>query len=283
MRLASHLEIVRGPEVAATRTAGRGGFTMVEIALSIAVVAFALVAILGVLPTGMTVQKDNRDDTIIDQEGRYWIEAIRSGARGVEDLTNYVESITVTNITTPKRTVTFNMASGGAALRPVDVAALLSTPKYYVRNTSIETDAGEPGAETNQVFAQVKAITGPAAEKAALTNEFSFRYQMQVEITRAKPLPDLSAVAGGTNQVVYNELMADNFHDIRLVLRWPVVQRGTGWLVGNNKKTFRARVAGRYLSETNVSANVLTAVRAASGRTSLLVLAPNNFTTHLEP
>src|SRR5437868_7481710 len=72
------------------------GFTMVEIALSIAVVAFALVAILGVLPTGMTVQKDNRDDNVINQEGRYWLEAIRSGARGIEDLTNYVESITIT-------------------------------------------------------------------------------------------------------------------------------------------------------------------------------------------
>ena len=35
-----------------TQTA-QAAFTMVEIALSIAIVAFALVAILGVLPTGM--------------------------------------------------------------------------------------------------------------------------------------------------------------------------------------------------------------------------------------
>src|ERR1051325_860703 len=87
--------------------ASRCGFTMVEIALSIAVVAFALVAILGVLPTGMTVQKDNREDNIINQEGRYWMEALRSGSV-IEDLTNYVESITITNITKPAKTVTFD-------------------------------------------------------------------------------------------------------------------------------------------------------------------------------
>src|SRR5205809_5047379 len=88
----------------------RAGFTMVEIALSIAVVAFALVAILGVLPTGMTVQKDNRDDNVINQEGRYWLEAIRSGARGIEDLTNYVESITITN---RKKSLVIDSGSAG--------------------------------------------------------------------------------------------------------------------------------------------------------------------------
>src|SRR5262245_40961710 len=103
-------------------------FTMVEIALSIAVVAFALVAILGVLPTGMTVQKDNREDNIINQEGRYWMEALRSGAL-VEDLTNYVESITITNLTKPAKSVVFDNTPS-TPLRPGDVIALLSMPKY---------------------------------------------------------------------------------------------------------------------------------------------------------
>src|SRR6185369_17131888 len=99
---------------ACVRHAGKRGcaaFTMVEIALSIAVVAFALVAILGVLPTGMTVQKDNRDDNVINQEGRYWIEAIRTGARGLDDITNYVESIAITNIT-KKKNVSFDLVNG---------------------------------------------------------------------------------------------------------------------------------------------------------------------------
>jgi hypothetical protein len=242
-------------------------FTMVEIALSIAVVAFALVAILGVLPTGMTVQKDNRDDNIINQEGRYWLEAIRSGARGLDDITNYVESVTITNITKPKKTVVFDNGAGGAGnlLRPEDIIALLSTPKYI-----------NGGAETNRVLARVKAITGPAAEKGPLTNEFSFRYELQVELTPSRPLPDSYAGSISTNAIVYNEVLGRNLHDIRLILRWPVVQRGNGWLVGNNKKSFRARIAGTYAVETNLTARVASQVKSTFGA-DLVVLVPNRF------
>src|SRR6184192_3370804 len=72
-------------------------FTMVEIALCLGVIAFALVAIIGVLPTGVRVQRDNREDTIINQEGMFWLEAIRSGSRGLDYLTNYVDTITISN------------------------------------------------------------------------------------------------------------------------------------------------------------------------------------------
>src|SRR5205823_13848329 len=43
-------------------------FTMIEIAISLAVIGFALVAIIGILPTGMNVQKENREETIIGQD-----------------------------------------------------------------------------------------------------------------------------------------------------------------------------------------------------------------------
>src|SRR5436190_24058151 len=36
-----------------------GGFTMVEIAIAVAVIAFALVAIIGILPGGLQVPKEN--------------------------------------------------------------------------------------------------------------------------------------------------------------------------------------------------------------------------------
>src|SRR3954447_15585413 len=78
-----------------SRGAPESGFTMIEIALSLGIVAFALIAIIGVLPSGMKVQRENREETIINQDGAYLLEAIRSGSRGVDDLTNYVESITV--------------------------------------------------------------------------------------------------------------------------------------------------------------------------------------------
>src|ERR1041384_7539577 len=68
-------------------------FTMVEIAISLAVIGFALVAIIGVLPRGLRVQRENREETIINQDAAVFLSALRSGARGLDDLTNYVYEI----------------------------------------------------------------------------------------------------------------------------------------------------------------------------------------------
>ena len=69
---------------------------MIEIAISLAVIGVALVAIIGVLPIGMNVQKDNREETDIDQDATTFSEAIRGGASSPfgADLTNYVYAIT---------------------------------------------------------------------------------------------------------------------------------------------------------------------------------------------
>ena len=67
---------------------------MIEIAISLAVIGFALVAILGVLPLGMSVQKENREETIINQDATVFLNAIRNGAQGMDDLTHYVMAIT---------------------------------------------------------------------------------------------------------------------------------------------------------------------------------------------
>ena len=72
----------------------QSGFTMVEIAICLAVIGIALVSIIGVLPIGMNTQRDNREETIINQDATVFIEAIRGGARGLDDLTNYVYAIT---------------------------------------------------------------------------------------------------------------------------------------------------------------------------------------------
>src|SRR5580658_7427194 len=71
-------------------------FTMIEIAMSLAIIGFALVAIIGVLPQGMDVQKDNRRETIVNQDANYLLQAIRGGAgtNGFNDLTNYIIGIT---------------------------------------------------------------------------------------------------------------------------------------------------------------------------------------------
>src|SRR5688500_125058 len=72
-------------------TRREGAFTMVEIAIALAVIAFALVAIIGILPTGLQAQRDNREDTLVNQDARLLLEAIKSGGRNVRsDLGSYV-------------------------------------------------------------------------------------------------------------------------------------------------------------------------------------------------
>ena len=80
---------------AGSRRRGESGFTMVEIALCLGVIAFALVAIIGVLPTGLKVQRENREETILNQDGTFFLEAIRSGSWGLDYLTNHVVSIEI--------------------------------------------------------------------------------------------------------------------------------------------------------------------------------------------
>ena len=79
-----------------SRHSSLSAFTMIEIALCLAIIGFALVAIIGTLPRGLNVQKQNREETIINQDAALWMNAIRSGAKGYDDLTNYIIGITNT-------------------------------------------------------------------------------------------------------------------------------------------------------------------------------------------
>ena len=63
-----------------------GGFSIAEVMLAIGVVAFGLVAVLGVLPAGLTGQKDNREETIIRYDAQYWMTALRAGMQPTDAL-----------------------------------------------------------------------------------------------------------------------------------------------------------------------------------------------------
>jgi hypothetical protein len=247
---------------------------MVEIALSLAVVAFALVAIIGVLPLGMTVQKDNREDTLINQEMRFWIEAIKSGAHGIYDLTNYVESIKI-DPTNSSGIAPFALVeienNIQPYLSPEEIIGLLSIPKYEGATNRVVT---------NIITARVRALTGPATEKSPFTNANPnvFRYQLQTEITKYRPVPpELIRQAerdNDTNGVPMrrvNETIGGNLWDVRLVVRWPVVERGNGWFVGNNRKVLRAQVAGVPQVVTNFNRTLI------QNRDELYLFAPNHF------
>jgi type II secretory pathway pseudopilin PulG len=207
-----------GEGFSAGRTAwgtGAAAFTMVEIAICLAVIAFALVAIIGVLPLGIQVQADNRQESIINRDGAYFLDAIRKGAPP-DDLRLYVEqiSITYTNASLVQDVYT--------ATNFVDnhqIIGLLSNPN------SVKTEA------------IVRALSGAANEKGDYRNEIAFKYKMNVIIRPLESLnPDLA-----TNQVFYN-WQTNLTHEIRLVVRYPLTYNGQ---TGTGKKVFRAMVSGK--------------------------------------
>src|SRR5579859_4288688 len=182
-----------------------GGFTMVEIAICLAIIGIALVAIIGVLPAGLNVQRDNREETLIGQDATVLIENIRNGARGLDDLTNYVMAITNTwtyyppNNGAPQSGVNgysytgFSISSslyptasvprdGAPITNGLNIIGLLSTPEYIdqVQGTPIPNLV--QGGISNYVVAYVRSLSGPAVEKPPQDNDIirsgSFSYKM---------------------------------------------------------------------------------------------------------
>lgn len=259
-------------------------FTLVEIALSLAIIGFALVAIIGVLPFGLNVQKENREETIVVQEATYLLDAIRNGARGLDDLTNYVECIT--NVATAYSVVnevtnrlpgqpviygyTYTEASIDADSHPENVITngrriigLLSTPRYIFENGKLTPPDPVPTTYTsNYVFAYMRAMSGPAVEKAPQTNtavlDLAFHYRLVPEIN---PYSDwnvgwmtINQPGLSTNEITQrvnawrlarNEQA--NLNEVRLLFRWPIDSKRNA---GNQRQVFRT-LAGGTLRFTN--------------------------------
>jgi type II secretory pathway pseudopilin PulG len=229
-----------GPGLAVAPTPRRprfAAFTMVEVALSIAVVAFALVAIVGVLPSGLQVQRDNREDTIVNQDAAYWLELIRNASTNAYELTNYVESITLRqNSLNPQVFTRSNVTWRG-------MIGLLSTPKYVPNPFQVLKT-------TNTVTAVVRAITGSAIEKPPSAADIAFRYQMIPEVTPLIPTPPALTNAMTTNQLAQWASLQRNAYELRLSFRWPVLPNGD---VGSRRRTLRAIVSGQLVRDTNAN------------------------------
>lgn len=238
-------------------------FTMVEIAICIAIIAFALVAIIGVLPTGLQVQKQNREDTIIQQEGAFWIEAIRSGAQGLDYLTNLVDVIHTETFSQvlgqPGGTLTMADATYGQGFRNGrDIVGLLSLPKLLFYTN----ERGQSMLfKSRSTFAFVRAIAGSAIEKVP-KNDFAFAYRITTELVPFSPLagfntnfnvPNLPPAEweARSNAFLRATLLRQNAYELKVTFAWPVYQSRTGVRVGNNRKTFRTLVGGA-LWRTNV-------------------------------
>jgi type II secretory pathway pseudopilin PulG len=223
-------------------------FTMIEIAISLAVIGFALVAIIGVLPFGMDVQRQNREDTIINRDASVFMNAIRNGARGLDELTNYVMAIT-NNYTQYRnwapvnagyRWYTYTNSSEGPLFRLTsgsNIVGLLSTPKYM-------NILGPGEYLSNNVVAAVRAISGPASEKYPQDNptmqDLAFSYRMISEV--------YDFGTSSVNSNLFNPMpvvLQSNLHQVRLLFRWPLA-KGTNAL---GRQSFQTLVGGRLTNE----------------------------------
>jgi len=258
-----------------------GGFTMVEIAICLAVIAFALVAIIGVLPIGMTAQKTNREETIINFDAHYLMDAIRSGSQGQDALTNYIISITnvstIYSITGGRTNITaftnwYNTAPNGLGqywmefssghnfpilTNGFQIIGLLTRPRYIYSVT---------GFTSNYTTADFRAITGSATDQGGsqASRDFAFRYRVTPEISQvriadqsltnyvaaiASNLPP-EVVTARSNYFVLAANQQNNLAEIRLAFRWPVLPNGAA---ANGSQVFRTMASGMI---TNVSTNL---------------------------
>jgi type II secretory pathway pseudopilin PulG len=230
---------------------------MVEIAISLAVIGIALVAIIGVLPIGLNVQKDNAQETIINQDATVFIEAIRNGARGLDDLTNYAYAITNywTNVSTHTWGVNGYTYAGSSTATPFPIfngsriVGLLSMPEY-TDNSGNPTNNLFSGGYSNHIVAYVRSISGPAVEKPPQDNDIvrgdSFGYR--VLCVNAPVAPDTNTLTAP-----YNRQLAANLRELRLTFFWPLLPNGG---VGPGRQTFRTMVAGQFVM-TNDNNQVL--------------------------
>lgn len=248
----------------------QAAFTLTEIALCIAVIGVALVAIIGVLPSGLNVQKQNREDTLVAQDAQFLIEAVRGGSLNIQDLTNNVDYIRWRRIGRGGGDLFFRGPNYKEPLpgtdqlitEPWQVMALLSLPRYEVVGSGQQATVVE-----NNVVAQFHSFTSPFTEKgyrdaggmpdpARLT--LAFRYQVEVEsgaaVTRPPPgvlvsnnPPVLTVVSN--QQIRMDEMLSD----VRMSFQWPVYRTPSGdFRVGANRRTFRATLFGpRQLLTTN--------------------------------
>jgi len=157
---------------------------MVEIAIALAVIAFALIAIIGILPTGLQTQRDNREETLVNQDARLLLEAIKSGGRDVDsDLGLYV-------VATNGVDCTQNNPPGIPA---TNLIQLLTDP--YGRS------AINPHHEI-----VMSSISGAVATRGT---DLGFRYEIHTTVTNS---PDFA------DTVVSNQV-----YEVRWRFAWPVL------------------------------------------------------------
>ncbi|HXS68731.1 MAG TPA: type II secretion system protein [Candidatus Polarisedimenticolia bacterium] len=236
----------------------RRAFTIIEIALCLGIIGFALVAIIAALPRGLDVQKRNREETIIGQNAEVWMNALRNGAQGDNDLTNYV--LCITNFWTDYNgqfrviksgydyyTPTSSVVTSSIYLNPAPakdtvlltnglrIIGLLSMPKLMDDSLMPLPDYASPPYQSNYVVAYVRAFSGSAVSIAPQTNASilsdAFTYRMIVENF---PYSEVD-----TNSFCLDCPAAKNLTADELAARTNLTR--TVWMLQTNSHDFRLR------------------------------------------
>jgi type II secretory pathway pseudopilin PulG len=235
----------------------RGAFTIIEIALCLGIIAFALVAIIGALPTGLQVQKKNREQTIIGQDAQVWMDALRSGSMGYDDLTNYV--VVITNFwTTYKYSGPYARGlNSGLPLQDMQGGTLStsgfdwysnsssSVTGFYLNNGAniiglLSTPTWTPvfpgrtgDYQSNYIVAYVRSMSGAAVEKVPQNNptvlQDAFTYRMIVQ--------NFPYAAVDTNGFCFTCAQASGLTTAQLVDRTNAAY--SQWMLETNTHDFR--------------------------------------------
>lgn len=245
---------------------------MIEIAISLAIIGFALVAIIGILPLGMTAQRDNRQETIINQDASVLMDAVRNGERGLDDLTNYV--IGITNYQSfyngrgnPQARVlgytrTVVTLNGGTApaqyyfplTNGYNIIGLLGTPKIILN--------GGLTYFSNHVVGVFRSLSGPASEKPPQFNptmqEMALTYKVVADVagygtnffdptwTNFNASMPTNDIVVRSNYMVLIQNFQTNLHDVRLTFLWPLLPNGK---LGDGRQVYRTMVSGRQTND----------------------------------
>jgi len=249
------------------------GFTMMEIAICLAIIGIALVAIVGVLPYGLHAQRDNREESIIGADASVLLDAIRSGAHGLDDLTNYV--ISITNVQSyyaganASPTTNYYGFTAGAVTRNgavfgalsslmltngANIVGLMSTPAYVDLNYQPiyayqpTTNLLQNGGYLNHILAYFYSLSGPAVEKPPQDNTLlrngSLGYRV-IAVNAPIALPPLGAAKSYAWQIGQNQ------RELRLTFTWPLLPTGVIGSSPNGSVTFRATIPGQLQAGTN--------------------------------
>jgi type II secretory pathway pseudopilin PulG len=245
-----------------------GGFTMIEIALCLAIIGFALVSILLVLPSGMNTQRETREETIVGQDATMLMEAIRDGSRGNDDLTNYVYAITnywafydntgarkflgQNGYTYNSSSIAANWPQKPITTFPINtglrIIGLLSTPEYtdgFMPITNLYS-----GGYSNHVVAYVRSFSGLAAEKPPQDNPI-----MQGDTFSYRVLCVNAPMAADTNMLFqsgFARQLIGNLRELRMLFEWPQLPSGN---LGPYRQPFRATIGGQIYVTNEILVN----------------------------